>query len=166
MTEVQTDEIIRDERISAYGRLVETQRRLHRIFDRSLREKAGMSIVWYEALLRLARSSEGHLTINDLGEALELTSGGATRLVDRLEESGYANRVACPTDRRVWWVAPTEIGREALTKATQIHLDDLEKHFVSQLDRDEIQTLNDYLTRLRASDEDLTQLPDRRASAG
>lgn len=151
MNELQTDEIIRDERISAYGRLVEAQRRLHRIFDRSLRERAGMSIVWYEALLRLARSPEGHLTINDLGEALQLTSGGATRLVDRLEESGYAERVACPTDRRVWWVAPTETGRKALVNATQVHLEDLQEHFISSLHNDELQALNDYLTRFHAS---------------
>lgn len=151
MSEVRADEIIRDDRISAYGRLVEAQRRLHRLFDRSLREKAGMSIVWYEALLRLARSPEGHLTINDLGEALELTSGGATRLVDRLEEGGYAERIACPTDRRVWWVAPTEPGRDALATATQIHLRDLEEHFISQLDDGELLALDDYLTRLRPS---------------
>ena len=42
-TEITT---ITDERIDAYSRLVETQRRWHRAFDRSLREAVGISIVW------------------------------------------------------------------------------------------------------------------------
>lgn len=143
--------LIWDERVSSYGRLVESQRQLHRIFDRSLRDTVGLSIMWYEALLRLARSPQGHLTVNELGDALDLTSGGATRLVDRLEEAGHVERVACPTDRRVWWVALTDSGRETLEMGTRVHLDDLEKHFVAQLDEDELATLNDFLTRIRPS---------------
>ena len=83
MADVTTDERIRD-----YGRLVETQRRLHRLFGRSMHDHGGISMVWYEALLRLARSPEGYLSINELGSAMDLTSGGATRLVDRLVEAG------------------------------------------------------------------------------
>ena len=145
-------ELFLDERISSYGRLVEAQRRLHRVFDRSLREKAGISAVWYEALLRLARSNSGHLTVNELGQAMDLTSGGATRLVDRLEDAGYVKRQACPTDRRVWWVALTDDGRDALGEGTKVHLEDLDRHFISQLEGEELTALDGLLTRLRPSD--------------
>jgi DNA-binding MarR family transcriptional regulator len=144
-----TGGVIWDDRISAYGRIVESQRRLHQIFDRSLRDNAGMSIVWYEALLRLGRSPDGHMPISELGEALGLTSGGATRLVDRLEETGYVERVACPTDRRVWWVALTDSGRTALDAASRIHVDDLDTHLVDRLDDDDLDTLNAVMTRIR-----------------
>lgn len=144
---------LRDERITAYGLLLETQRRLHRIFDRSLRSQAGISIVWYEALLRLARSADHQLPINELCDPLVLTSGGATRLVDRLQESGYVRRVPCPTDRRVAWAQLTDEGLGVVTAATEVHLADLEAHFASQLTGEEMGVLTGLLRRLRHSAE-------------
>ena len=141
--------IVDDERITAYGTVVETQRSLHRIFDRSLRDRLGISIVWYEALLRLGRTPEHRLPINELGEAMNLTSGGATRLVDRLEESGYVARVGCPTDRRVWWAELTDAGMAVVSEATEVHLADLDEHFTSRLDESEMSTLAELLKKIR-----------------
>ncbi|MGH8957081.1 MAG: MarR family winged helix-turn-helix transcriptional regulator [Acidimicrobiia bacterium] len=140
--------VIKDERIADYGRLVATQRRLHRLFDRSLRTAVGISIVWYEAMLRLAHAPERRMPITDLGEALELTSSGATRLVDRLEESGFIERVPCPTDRRVLWARLTDQGLKVLNEATRVHLNDLDLHFVSRLNPEDMVTLKDLLRRL------------------
>ncbi len=140
---------VTDERIDAYSRLVETQRRLHRAFDRSLREAVGISIVWYEALLRLGRSEADHVPINELGDALDLTSGGATRLVDRLVDSGYIERAVCPTDRRVSWIGLTAEGRRVLAEATAVHLRDLELHFASRLTPNQAESLKTILRRLR-----------------
>lgn len=146
------EHLIDDPRISAYGRLVEAQRLLHRAFDRSLREQVGISVVWYEALLRIAKSDGRHMPINELGEAMVLTSGGATRLVDRLEESGYVERVACPTDRRVSWAAITERGLAVLADATEVHLGDLDELFVSKLASDEMANLGAVLRKVRQPD--------------
>ena len=140
--------IIKDARITDYGRLVETQRRLHRLFDRSLRSRAGISIVWYEAMLRLADAQDRRMPITELGEALELTSSGATRLVDRLEESGFIERLPCPTDRRVLWAQITDQGLRVLNEATRVHLHDLDQHFVSRLNSEEMNTLMGLLRRL------------------
>ncbi len=148
MTDLTADERIRD-----YGRLVETQRRLHRLFGRSIRDQGGLSMVWYEALIRLARSPEGHLSINELGHAMDLTSGGATRLVDRLEEEGLVARAACPTDRRVQWIGLTATGRATLNAATSIHLDDIEEHFSSRLTPTEADTLRRLLRKLLPEEE-------------
>lgn len=141
--------LIDDERISEYGRLVETQRHLHRIFDRSLRARAGISSTWYEALLRLGRAPNHRLSTNELGAALLLSSGGATRLVDRMARGGLVERVPDVSDRRISWVQATEEGLTRLRDATRIHLADLEEHFVSRLDPSERQVLTDLLRRLR-----------------
>lgn len=145
-------ELIEDRRISDYGRLVEAQRRLHRIFDRTLRAEAGISAMWYEALLRIARSPGNNLPINELGEAMVLSSGGATRLVDRLEEKGYIERLACPTDRRVSWAHLTDQGLAVLADATRVHLKDLEEHFVSKLSSSEMGKLTELLRQVRPAD--------------
>ncbi|HSJ34824.1 MAG TPA: MarR family transcriptional regulator [Acidimicrobiia bacterium] len=141
--------LIDDERISDYGRLVEAQRHLHRIFDRSLRSQAGISSIWYEAMLRLARATQGRLSTSDLGESLVLSSGGVTRLVDRLVERGFVERISDEADRRVVWVSLTPAGFDVLAEATRIHLEDLEEHFVSRLDAAERQTLKKLLRHLR-----------------
>jgi len=149
MVTTQPTDSIEDERIGAYGRLLEVQRRLHRVFDRSLREHFGISAIWYEALLRLGRSPQRQMSISELGDQVVLTSGGATRLVDRLEEAGYIERVACPSDRRVQWVRLTESGLEVLVAATEVHLRDLDEQFSGHLTTDEVATLSDLLDRLR-----------------
>lgn len=141
--------LIDDGRISEYGRLVEAQRHLHRVFDRSLRAHVGISSTFYEALLRLARAPDRQLSTSDLGESLLLSSGGATRLVDRLAARGFVERVPDRTDRRIAWVRPTEEGLAVLVDATRVHLSDLEEHFVSRLDSSERETLTDLLRQLR-----------------
>ncbi len=143
---------IADERIDAYGRLVEAQRRLNRAFDRSLRDAVGISIVWYDALLRLGRSAADHVPISELGDALDLSSGGATRLVDRLVDRGYVERADCPTDRRVAWIGLTPEGRRVLTEATDVHLRDLELHFASRLTTTQAESLKTILQCLRDED--------------
>lgn len=142
--------LIDDERISDYGRLVEAQRHLQRIFDRSLRTRVGISSTWYEAMLRLARSPAGRLSTSDLGESLVLSSGGVTRLVDRLVERGFVERIPDTGDRRVVWVELTPDGFTALVEATQVHLEDLNEHFVSRLDPAERRGLREALRRLRS----------------
>ncbi|MCB1246540.1 MAG: MarR family transcriptional regulator [Acidimicrobiia bacterium] len=138
-----------DPRITDYGRFVEAQRHLNSVFDKSLRTQVGISIVWYEALIRLARSEDRVLPINELGRAMNLTSGGATRLVDRLESAGYIERTSCPTDRRVSWIRLTDAGTKITEQATRMHLADLHEHFGSRLSEDEIASLSHIMDRLR-----------------
>jgi DNA-binding MarR family transcriptional regulator len=47
-----------------------------------------------------AIENSGGLTAGQLAEAAGLTSGAVTGVIDRLEQVGYARRVADPTDRR------------------------------------------------------------------
>lgn len=153
MARPSLSEIATDDRITAYGRLVDAQRRLHRVFERSLRDETGISITWYEALLRLARSPDHRMPITELGDQLELTSGGATRLVDRLEQQGYLERVPCAADRRVHWAQLTSEGVAVLAAATEVHLRDLDEHFVGRLTNDELASLRDLLRKVRPGDD-------------
>lgn len=105
---------------------------LNRIFDRSLRERCGISQTSFEALFRLERT-DGEMTMGDLAEELALTSGGVTRLVDRLGEEGFAERRSCPEDRRVQYATITEAGRAKLAEAMEVHLADLDDHFFAHM---------------------------------
>lgn len=138
-----------DHRITAFGLFVEANRRLLRTFDRTLRDRHDISLVWFEALLRLGKSEEGRMSMSQLAEQMVLTSGGITRLVDRLDAAGLVERVACPSDRRVQWAQLTPSGSATLEAAAASHLHDLDNHFMSEMNEGELHTLTTVLERLR-----------------
>lgn len=138
----------RDPRIDDYGAVLEAMRHLKRELDRSLRDGVDLSLVWFEALLRIERAG-GSLTMGALADQVLLSSGGVTRLVDRLSESGLVERRACESDRRVQYVAITARGREALDRALDVHLGDLQRLFFDRLDEAERRAVVAAMTRVR-----------------
>ncbi|MGF1666686.1 MAG: MarR family winged helix-turn-helix transcriptional regulator [Acidimicrobiia bacterium] len=143
-----------DARIHAFGVTLEALTRLNHVFDRSLREQVGLGQGWFEALLRIERSG-GAMTMGTLAEQVALTSGGVTRLVDRLVEVGFAERRNCATDRRVQYVAITDAGRSALASALEIHLVDLDREFIGRISPEELAVVVAVMDRLRAPSEEL-----------
>jgi DNA-binding MarR family transcriptional regulator len=137
-----------DPRIHAFGVTVEALSRLNRIFDRSFRDSVGLGQGSFEALLRISRSG-GSMTMGELADQVALTSGGVTRLVDRLVEAGLAERRNCDSDRRVQYVAITPHGEAILGAALEVHLGDLDREFVGRMSAEEQSTLVDVMDRLR-----------------
>ena len=137
-----------DPLITTFGRLVEVYSRLERSLGRALEDEGGLPHTWFEVLLRLARSADGQLTMGDLAEQIALTSGGVTRLVDRMEAAGYVERRPCPTDRRVQYAAVTLSGRQRLGQAAKVHACNLRAAFARLTDQ-QVRTLDALLDRLR-----------------
>ncbi len=137
-----------DPRVHSYGVTLEALARLSKVFDRSLREHVGFGQGWFEALLRLERSG-GSMTMGTLAEQISLTSGGVTRMVDRLAEAGYVERRDCETDRRVQYVAITEAGTAKLMEGLEIHLEDLTREFTSRMTAEELEVVTTVMDRLR-----------------
>jgi DNA-binding MarR family transcriptional regulator len=139
-----------DPRIHAYGVTLEAMARLSRVFDRSLRDGADISQGWFEALLRIERSG-GSMTMGMLAEQVSLTSGGVTRLVDRLTDVGFVARRNCDSDRRVQYVAITDAGRSKLADAVEMHLRDLDREFVGRMSAEELEVVTRVMDRLRTA---------------
>ncbi len=137
-----------DFRIHTFGVFLEALNRLNHVFDHSLKAKAGISQSWFEALLRVSRSG-GQMTMGELADQVALTSGGVTRLVDRLAGEGFVERRACESDRRVQYVAITDAGTAKLEEAVDVHLDDLERELTGRLSDEERLLLVDVMDRLR-----------------
>jgi MarR family transcriptional regulator, organic hydroperoxide resistance regulator len=62
--------------------------------------------------------ARGTSRVNDIAEDLVVTVGGTSKLIDRLESSGYCIRRANPDDRRSSLIELTESGRALLAAAT------------------------------------------------
>lgn len=138
-----------DALITTFGRLLEAQSRLERRLGAELEARCDLPHAWFEVLVRLGRSEAGRLTMGGLAEEVSLTSGGVTRLVDRMAAAGYVERVPCPTDRRVSYATLTEAGRAKLDEAAPVHAANLRSVFAGFSD-EERGTLDALLDRLRA----------------
>jgi DNA-binding MarR family transcriptional regulator len=138
-----------DALISTFGRLAEVQSRLERRLGGDLEARCGLPHAWFEVLIRLSRSADGQLTMGALAEQVTLTTGGVTRLVDRMETAGLVERLPCRTDRRVSYAAITDAGRAKLDDAAGFHAANLRTVFEGFSARD-LATLDSLLDRLRA----------------
>lgn len=138
-----------DPRIRTFGLLLEAHARLTRVLDAELRASDGIALQTLEVLLRLSRSPDARMTMSELAAGLSLTTGGVTRLADRLERDGLVERSACPTDRRVVHLHLTTEGRDVLAVALDHHLQSLEHHVASRIDDADRPALERALDTLR-----------------
>lgn len=81
-------------------------------------EPLGLTFVEY-AVLRVLEG--GEQSPSRLAEAVVRTTGGMTKIVDRLERRGLVQRVPDPADRRGVLVALTGEGRELSGKASDAY---------------------------------------------
>ncbi len=63
-----------------------------------------------------------------LAREVSLSSGGFTKLADRLAHKGYLARESCPTDRRVVYAVLTPAGRALADEAKARHAALLREH--------------------------------------
>jgi DNA-binding MarR family transcriptional regulator len=120
-------EAVADERVQAFGVLLTATARLERLLGAAMERESGISHPMFEVLLRLAAAPEG-ATMGDLSRDAVLTSGGATRLVDRMVEGGLVRRERSRTDRRVQVVTITDLGADKLAEAAQLHARAIDQH--------------------------------------
>ena len=138
-----------DERITAFGMLLEAHAALTGVVNRELEATAGMPITWFELLIRLARSPDQRLRMSELAGQVGLSHSGLTRLVDRVIEAGLVRREACPEDRRGAFAVLTPAGDSALDAALEDHLASIDRHLVAPLGPEGLATLTDLLRAVR-----------------
>ncbi|MCX7749145.1 MAG: MarR family winged helix-turn-helix transcriptional regulator [Clostridia bacterium] len=71
-----------------------------------------LSLVEFMALKKINECKE--ITIQEVGNAINFTKSGASKIIDRLENKGYVIRMNSPIDGRVCCVLTTEKGIETL----------------------------------------------------
>ncbi len=140
-----------DERITLMGLLIEVHAQLTKALGAELEAECGLPLSWFDVLIRLRRSPEGYLTMTRLASEVSLTSGGVTRLVDRIEVAGYLERRACPGDRRSVLVSLTPAGAAKLDEAVAAHLGGLERTLIGPLTPAERKSLEQVLRKLRGN---------------
>ncbi len=137
-----------DEKVQLFALLLETNARLERTLSLELESTCDLPLAWFEVLLNLRQAPDQRLKMNQVADAIVHSTGGTTRLIDRLEENGLVARQACAGDRRAIYVALTEIGGARLDEALAVHLTYLERHLAGRLNASERATLSGLLEKL------------------
>jgi MarR family 2-MHQ and catechol resistance regulon transcriptional repressor len=125
---------IDDERLRLMGLIIRTQRLLSDVLGRELEQSVGIPLVFFDVLIHVGGAPEGRLTMSSLSTDVALTTGGVTRLVDRMVEAGLVARQNCPSDRRSVHVVLTPDGRAVLERAVAAHIEGIDRHLMAHLD--------------------------------
>ncbi|SNX63132.1 DNA-binding MarR family transcriptional regulator [Streptomyces sp. TLI_55] len=119
--------------VLAFGRLQGAANRLEYILGRALEEECGISHLMFEVLLILGRAEGAGLSMRAIAQEQVLTTGGATRLVDRMEAAGLVERAEDPGDRRGRLVRLTELGEQTAVRASRVHVENIRRYFLAPL---------------------------------
>jgi MarR family 2-MHQ and catechol resistance regulon transcriptional repressor len=135
--------------LTTIGLFMEAQAGLAAAFERELEQQSGLSVQWFEVLIRLARTPGHRLRMTDLAAQTTLSASGLTRAVDRMEGAGLVVREACPTDRRSTYAVLTDAGEARIRTAVPVHVAQVVNVLDSVFNPDELQAFTELARRLR-----------------
>ncbi len=94
--------------------------RVQRRVDEAL-ETAGVSGHWFAVLYELMRAEGHRMPMSRLAREVSMTTGGFTKLADRMAREGLIDRRGSSDDRRVVHAALTDAGRELTERAAAVY---------------------------------------------
>lgn len=121
-----------ESRILAFERLLGAAGGLGYMLGRAIEREFGISQAMFEVLLLLGRAGKP-LSMREISQARVLTTGGATRLVDRMQAYSLVHREVYETDRRVHLVGLTEIGEITAVQAARVHAANVQRYMFDAL---------------------------------
>jgi DNA-binding MarR family transcriptional regulator len=132
-----------------FSELERTSAQLAAAVDQRLQREAGLQLLLFEPMSVIA--SRHICRVYELATELGVSSGGASKLVDRLEARGHCRRHPNPRDRRSSLLRLTPAGATLLATAQRIIDSELNNMLGSRLSRTEIARLAATLHDLRTS---------------
>ena len=127
---------------------MQTYRHLTKSLGRELEQAAGISPVFFDVLIHVAAAPGGRLTMSRLSSQVAVTTGGMTRLIDRMADVGLVVRRDSSSDRRSTQVVLTEAGQEVLKRAVTAHVKSIDRHLVTRLNDHDLSSLASTLSKI------------------
>jgi DNA-binding MarR family transcriptional regulator len=104
-----------------------------------------ISFVEFIALKNITKGNE--YSIQEIGNVLNFTKSGATRIINRLEKKGYVLRKNSPIDGRICCVTSTEKGNETIANIMMNYTMYIEK-VLSNYDQQKVELIGEVLQDL------------------
>jgi DNA-binding MarR family transcriptional regulator len=135
----------------AWGALARTHAAISQRLQDALAAADFPPLPWYEMLATVADAPEQRMKMGELAEALVITRGGLTKLLDRLIKAGLMERTFCETDRRVSYATLLPAGADLLEEMRPVVVAELKSSFAASLSAAQARDLRDALDRVRGS---------------
>ncbi len=135
----------------AWGALTRTHAAIVGRLQEALAASDFPPLPWYEVLATVADAPEQRMKMGELAEAMVITRGGLTKLVDRLIKAGLMERTFCETDRRVSYATLLPAGQDLLEEMRPVIVAELHIAFAANLSDGEADELRGMLERVRSS---------------
>lgn len=112
-------------------------------------EAAGMPEAHFAALMLLAGAEDRRLPMSKLAQELGMTSGGFTKLADRLAREGLIDRRNSSGDRRVVYATLTDAGERTVADARDLYVRSVRTEVLDVLGADDLERGAALFRRLR-----------------
>ena len=109
--------------------------------ETQLQRASGIPLGYYEILVRLSEAEDRSLRMSKLAEVSTSSKSRLSHAVARLEERGWVERTACPTDRRGQVARLTDEGFAALEAAAPGHVDQVRQMVFDRLTPEQVAQL-------------------------
>lgn len=135
----------------AWGQLSRTYAAVSLRLQEALAQGDYPPLPWFEVLAAVDAADRKRMRMGELAEALVMTRGGLTKLVDRLVKAGLLERTYCEDDRRVSYATLLPAGAELLDEMRPVIAGELDSAFSARLSVREARELRGILDRVQAS---------------
>jgi DNA-binding MarR family transcriptional regulator len=113
-------------------------------------ETLDMTLPYFSVLTLLLDSEDQRLPMSRIARDLAMTSGGFTKLADRMARDGLIDRRGSSGDRRVVFAALTETGEKVAREALEVYQRYLREQVLPLVPEAELRNLSEVAGRLVA----------------
>ena len=132
-----------------FNDIVRFEIQLWNVVDARLKSEFGLPLTHFEPMSVMDRLPG--CRVYDIANELGITTGGTSKLVDRIEASGYCRRLPNPDDRRSSLLELTAAGRHLFADAGAAFDDELQRQLGDAVPEGTLRQFAATLARLRAT---------------
>jgi DNA-binding MarR family transcriptional regulator len=138
-------------------------RRMYTEMEGYLQHVASIPHAYYEIMVALSEAPGRELRMTQLADASVSSKSRLSHAVARLEERGWVERTACPTDRRGQVARLTDAGFAALAAAAPGHAEQVRQMVFDQLSAEQVVQLRQISEAIEAGVEAVISSPGAQA---
>jgi DNA-binding MarR family transcriptional regulator len=132
-----------------FSDLIRFETEIWNAIDARMRSEFDLPMSRFEPMQVIARTE--NCRVYDIAGELGITVGGTSKLVDRIEASGYCVRRTNPEDRRSSIIELTPSGKEVFERASGVFNEELSRRIGSVASERALKEFASLLGRLRAA---------------
>jgi DNA-binding MarR family transcriptional regulator len=137
-----------DELVAAWMCVARGYTHITQTLTEQVEQETGLSPAGFFALVRLLRDGGQAVPLSALARQVAFSSGGFTKVADRLEQAGLIERQPSACDRRVTNAVLTPAGRMLAERAFAVYSARLRELVIERLGITELRVLADHMSRL------------------